>query len=140
MKLDATDHNIINVLRENSRLPIREIAKKTKTRPSTVHLRIKKLRENNIIEKFTLKLNDEAIGQNFIVFMFVNTAKDLPASFFNTPSLNEAFGITGEYDLLLKYKFKDISDFNSYVINLRKNKDIIKTLTTVVTIKIKEEV
>jgi DNA-binding Lrp family transcriptional regulator len=140
MKLDTTDHKIIKSLRENSRLAIRDIAKKTQTRPSTVHLRIKKLKDNNIIEKFTLKLNDEALGQNFIVFMFINTATDLPTSFFSSPSLKEAFGITGEYDILLKYKFRDINDFNDYVINLRKNKDIIKTLTTVVTIKIKEEI
>ena len=83
-------------------------------------------------------MNDSAIGEEFVVFMFINTANDLPSSFFKDSRLKDAFGITGEYDLLLKYKFKDISDFNDYVINLRKNKDIVKTLTTVCTIKLKE--
>lgn len=139
IEIDTSDHKIIVVLRENSRASIRDIAKTTKLRPSTIHLRIQKLIKNNIIEKFTLQLNDKAIGENFIVFMFINTSKDLSKSFFADSRLKEAFGVTGEYDLLLKYKFKDISEFNDYVINLRKNSDIIKTLTTVVTIKLKEE-
>ncbi len=138
-ELDTADHKIISALREDSRASIRDIAKQTKLRPSTIHLRIQKLIKNKIIERFTLQLNDKAIGENFIVFMFINTSKDLSKAFFADPRLKEAFGVTGEYDLLLKYKFKDISEFNDYVINLRKNSDIIKTLTTVVTIKLKEE-
>ena len=139
MKLDTKDHKIINVLKQNARLPIRDIAKKTQLRPSTVHLRIQKLIKNNIIEKFTLKLNNKAIEEDFIVFMFISTSEDLPESFFKNSHIKEAFGITGEYDLLIKLKFKDISEFNDYIISLRKNKAITKTITNVVTINKKEE-
>ncbi|MBW2996385.1 Lrp/AsnC family transcriptional regulator [Candidatus Woesearchaeota archaeon] len=138
VNLDSKDLKIINILKQNSRLPIRDIAKKTQLRPSTVHLRIQKLVKNNIIEKFTLKLNNKAVEEDFIVFMFVSTSEDLPASFFNNQHIKESFGITGEYDLLLKLKFKDISQFNDYIISLRKNKSITKTITNVVTVNIKE--
>jgi DNA-binding Lrp family transcriptional regulator len=139
VKLDSKDLKIITVLKENSRLAIRDIAKKTQLRPSTVHLRIQRLQENNIIEKFTLKLNNKAIGEDFIVFMYITTKEDLLPSFFNNSHIKEAFGITGEYDLLLKLKFRDISQFNDYIIALRKNKAITKTITNVVTVGIKEE-
>jgi len=139
MNLDNKDHKIINVLKQNSRLAIRDIAKKTQLRPSTVHLRIQKLVKNKVIEKFTLKLNNKAVGEDFIVFMYLVTAEDLPYSFFNNSHIKEAFGITGEYDLLMKLKFKDISEFNDYIIALRKNKAIVKTITNVVTVGIKEE-
>ena len=139
MNLDTKDHKIISVLKENSRLPIRDIAKKTQLRPSTVHLRIQRMAEEGIIEKFTLKLNNKAIGEDFIVFMYVSTSEDLPDTFFKNPHVKESFGITGEYDLLLKLKFKDISQFNDYIIALRKNKAITKTITNVVTVNIKEE-
>ncbi len=137
-KLDDKDLKIINVLKQNSRLPIRDIAKRTQLRPSTVHLRIQRLIKNNIIEKFTLKLNNEAVEEDFIVFMFVSTSEDLPSTFFKNIHVKESFGITGEYDLLLKLKFKDISQFNDYIIALRKNKAITKTITNVVTVNIKE--
>jgi len=139
IKLDEKDHKIISILKQNSRLPIRDIAKKSKLRPSTVHLRLQRLIKNNIIEKFTLKLNNKAVGEDFIVFMFLTTNQDLLSSFFNNPHIKESFGITGEYDLLLKLKFKDIAQFNDYIINLRKNKSITKTITHIVTVNIKEE-
>ncbi|MBW2978430.1 Lrp/AsnC family transcriptional regulator [Candidatus Woesearchaeota archaeon] len=139
MKLDIKDHKIINVLKQNSRLPIRDIAKKTQLRPSTVHLRIQRLIKNKIIEKFTLKLNNKAVEEDFIVLMFISTSEDLLPTFFKNQHIKEAFGVTGEYDLLIKLKFKDISQFNDYIINLRKNKAIVKTITHVVTTNIKEE-
>jgi DNA-binding Lrp family transcriptional regulator len=139
MRLDENDHRIIEVLRSNSRLSVRKIAKQTGIRPSTVHVRIQKLIDGGVIEKFTLTLNDQAMGSDFIVFMFVNTLSDLSSSFFKDSRLKEGFGVTGEYDLLLKFKFRDITEFNDYVINVRKHKEIVKTLTTVVTIKLKEE-
>ena len=137
-QLDDKDLKIINILKQNSRLPIRDTAKKTQLRPSTVHLRIQRLIKNNVIEKFTLKLNNEAIEEDFIVFMFISTSEDLPQTFFKNQHIKESFGITGEYDLLFKLKFKDISQFNDYIINLRKNKAITKTITHVVTTNLKE--
>ncbi len=138
MKLDEKDHKIIEVLRDNSRISIRDLAKKTNLRPSTVHQRIKILKKENIIEKFTLKLNNKAIGENFIVFMLINTKKDLDENFLSNKHIKEVFGITGEYDLIIKLKFKDVEEFNDFVIGFRKDAAIKETLTMVVTTNIKE--
>jgi DNA-binding Lrp family transcriptional regulator len=138
--LQEKDTKIINILKENSRLPIRDIAKKTGLRPSTVHDRIKKLTKDEVIEKFTVKLNNQKVNENFIVFMFLTTSKDLEPSFFNNKNIKEVFGVTGEYDLILKLKFKDIEQFNKFIISLRKNNSIKKTQTMIATIDIKEEI
>ena len=138
--IQEKDWKIIKVLKDNSRLSIRDIAKKTGLRPSTIHDRIKKLKEENIIEKFTIKLNNKEVGENFIVFVFLTTSKDLEPIFFNNKHIKEVFGVTGEYDLILKLKFKDIEQFNKFIIDLRKNKDIKKTITMIATIDIKEEI
>ena len=139
MKLDKKDLKIIESLKKNSRLSIRDIAKKTSIRPSTVHQWIGKLGENRVIEKFTIKLNNTSVEEDFIVFMYLNTKEDLPASFFHDRHIKEVFGVTGEYDLLLKLKFKDIISFNDFVIKIRKNKNIMKTITNVATVNLKEE-
>ena len=138
--MQEKDFKIIDVLKENSRLAIRDIAKKTGLRPSTVHDRITKLSKDNIIERFTVKLNNKEVGENFIIFMFLTTSNDLEASFFNNKHIKEVFGVTGEYDLILKLKFRDIEQFNKFIIGLRKNKDIKKTQTMIATIDIKEEI
>ena len=141
MKLDSRDKSIIATLKENSRYSIRDIAKQTKIRPSTVHDRIVKLKKENIIEKFTLKLNNKAVEENFIVVMLIKTK---PSKVFNQQLLNnkhvkEVFGITGEYDILLKLKFKDVEEFNGFVLKFRKEENVITTMTMVATATIKEE-
>lgn len=140
MKIDEKYHEIIRILKEDSRFSIRDIAKKTNIRPSTVHERIKKLKEQGIIEKFTLKLDNKAVGENFIVFMLIQTQQELPNSVFRNSHIKEVFGITGEYDLILKLKFKDVEEFNSFVIDFRKRYNLKKTLTMVVTANLKEEI
>jgi DNA-binding Lrp family transcriptional regulator len=139
MKLDTKDHKIIEILRENARLSIRDIAKKAKLRPSTVHVRITKLKEKKIIEKYTLKLNNDAIDESFIVFIFIVTENIIPNAAFKHPKIKEVFGITGEYDLLMKCKFKDIVDFNTFLLEFRKKHGLKKTLTQIATVNIKEE-
>lgn len=139
MKLDNKDLKIIGLLKEDARLSIRDIAKKLTLRPSTVHVRIKKLKEQNIIEKYTLKLNNEAINESFIVFILIATDKIIPNSAFKHKSIKEVFGITGEYDLMIKCKFKDIIEFNDFLLEFRKKHELKKTVTQIVTVNIKEE-
>lgn len=138
--MDKKDSAIIAELKKNSRSSVRDIAKKTSLRPSTVHNRIQQLKKNTIIEKFTLKLNNKAVGENFIVFMAIKAAKDIPSTAFRSRHVKEVFGITGDYDLLLKLKFKDIEEFNDFIINFRRHYNLTTTQTSVVTTTIKEDI
>ena len=142
LMLDDKDNKIISVLRQNSRMAIRDVAKKAQLRPSTVHQRIQKLIANGVIEKFTLKLNNKAAGENFIVFMLVRggTSEYLSKGIIGSKHVKEVFGVTGEYDVILKLKFSSIEEFNDFVISFRKKSPGVKsTVTMVVTAEIKEE-
>lgn len=143
MEIDSKDEKIIEILKRDSRMPVREIAKQTKIRPSTVHHRIQKLIEGNAIEKFTVKLNNWAVGENFIVFMLVKggTTEYIDNKFLGNRHIKEAFGITGEYDMLIKLKFENVVEFNDFILHFRKgSKEIQSTLTMVVTANLKEEI
>lgn len=139
--MDPRDLAIIQILKEDSRMPIRQIAKKTNLRPSTVHQRLVRLKEEKVIEKFTVKLDNKAADRNFIVFIFVKTKPSvlLDQKVINNSHITEVFGITGEYDLLFKLKFKDVDEFNGFIIKFRKDRNVENTLTMVVTANVKEE-
>jgi len=142
MELDSKDLKIIEILKNNAREPIKDIAKKTSIRPSTVHQRIQRLIKNKVIERFTIRLNDKAVGESFIAFMLIKgtTSEYITGKFLNTKNVKEVFGVTGEYDVLVKLKFKDVEEFNGFIINFRKEmKSIQSTLTMVATANIKEE-
>jgi DNA-binding Lrp family transcriptional regulator len=143
MKLTDKDHTIIAILREDSRISLRALARQAKLRPSTVHDRLKRMQKSGIIEKFTLKLNNAAVGESFIVLMLVSgkPTQYIRDEMLKDKHVKEVFGITGEYDIMMKLKFKDVVEFNDFVLNFRKkNKDVQKTLTMVATKTLKEEI
>jgi len=141
MKIDDTDSLILEKLRKDSRKTIRKIAKELNLRPSTVHQRITKLREAGVIEKFTIKTNNKASGENFIVLMLVSTeGAIIPQNAFKDSHIKEVFGITGEYDLMIKMKFLDVEEFNKFILDFRKKYSLKKTVTMVVTVDLKEEI
>jgi DNA-binding Lrp family transcriptional regulator len=143
MKLDEKDEKIIRILKGNSRVPIREISKKTKIRPSTVHQRISKLISSGVIEKFTIKLNNKSVNENFIVFILVKggTTEYIDNKILNNSHVKEVFGVTGEYDLMIKLKFENVENFHEFVLNFRKQKsEIHSTMTMIVTANLKEEI
>ncbi len=141
--LDKKDIKIIEVLKDNSRASIRDISKATGIRPSTVHQRIKKLVENGIIEKFTLALNDDKVGEGFTVFMLISgsTERYLDNKILKNEHVKGIYGITGEYDLLIKMKFQDMMGFNDFLLDFREkySEHISKTLTMVQTVKLKDD-
>ena len=70
--IDEKDKKIIDVLRQDARMSIRDIAKKINLRHSTVHQRMKKLINSKVIEKFTLKCNNKQVNENFLLNMETN--------------------------------------------------------------------
>ncbi len=138
--IDEKDLKIIEQLKQDSRASVRNIAAATNLRPSTVHQRITKLKKDNVIEKFTVKLNNEKVNEDFIVFVLLRSEKDIDNKIFKTNAVKEVFGVTGEYDLLMKLKFPDINEFNKFIIKFRKENELTRTLTMVSTVVKKEEI
>jgi DNA-binding Lrp family transcriptional regulator len=140
--LDNKDLEILNHLKKDARLSVRKLGKLTKIKPSTVHNRIQRMIKENIIERFTVKLNAEKLGENFTVFMLVSGTMDryIEDRFLKNDHILEIHGITGEYDILLKLRFKDMKQFNKFVIDFRDrySRSISKTITMVQTIELKE--
>jgi Lrp/AsnC family transcriptional regulator, regulator for asnA, asnC and gidA len=135
--MDEKDRRILAELQRNSRETIRNIAKRTGMRPSTVHQRIRRL-EKEVISQYTVKLDRKKSGRGFVGYILVQADQKLPQSLVNNPHVAEVCGITGEYDLLMKLEFETIDGFNEFLLRLRENRMIRKTLTMVATVMVKE--
>ncbi|ASJ09196.1 transcriptional regulator [Thermococcus siculi] len=59
VQLDDLDRAILRILKEDARLTISEIAERLNRPESTIHFRIKKLQERNIIDKYTIVLGKD---------------------------------------------------------------------------------
>ena len=70
---DSIDKEIIDLLREDSRITNTQIAKKIKRSESTVRQRVTKLVEKGIIKKFSIVVDPIAFGFNTIAYIGINT-------------------------------------------------------------------
>ena len=61
-KLDDIDHQILDMLIENTRTPFTDIAKKLLISAGTVHVRVKKMEDYGLIKGSSLILDYDKLG------------------------------------------------------------------------------
>lgn len=142
--MDAKDEKILAVLKENSRLSSQGISKRTAIPMTTVHNRIKKLLNEGIIEKFTVKLNPKKIGKTMAAYIMITidypalkqaktSQHEVASKLKKHPVVEEAAMITGASDIILKVRVGSIEELDKFVtVELRNIYGIEKTQTIVI--------
>ena len=69
IKLDGIDKKILQMLMENSRRPILEIAKNIGISGAAIHQRLRKLEKNNLIIGSSIKVNTKILGYTTMAFI-----------------------------------------------------------------------
>lgn len=113
-KLDETDHNILDMLIENTRTPFTDIAKKLQISAGTVHVRVKKMEEAGIIIGSSLTLDYRKLGYSFIAYVGVFLLKTSQTQFVlerinEIPFVTVAHVTTGKFNIFCKIRAKDTS-------------------------------
>ena len=67
--LDEIDHQILDILIDNTRIPFTDISKRLLISAGTVHVRVKKMEESGIIKGSSLNLDYEKLGYSFIAYV-----------------------------------------------------------------------
>ena len=62
IKLDEIDHQILDILIDNARIPFTDISKKLLVSAGTVHVRVKKMEDAGILKGSSLNLDYEKLG------------------------------------------------------------------------------
>jgi DNA-binding Lrp family transcriptional regulator len=144
--LDDKDKKILESLKKNARETTTNIARKLKLKRVTVHDRIKRLVERNIIQSFTIRLNYDNIEMPTTVFLFVSITpnnvshRELAEIIARLPGVYEVYMVTGKYDLLVKIRGKSIEDIGRIVIDrIRVLKGVGQTFTSACFETVKEE-
>jgi len=138
---DPKDLKILRALKKDARATIRHISKSTGIRPSTVHQRLVRMVKDGTITRFTIDIDEKKVGVDFTVYMLIAGTLDkyLDSEITGNQHIVELSGITGEYDLLMKLKFRNMDEFNSFLISFRERYagKVNKTVTMVQTVSLK---
>jgi len=119
--LDQTDKKIIDILIENSRMSYADIARKLGVSEATVFKRIKKLKDEGVIESFTLQLEPSKIGKNVCISigLTVNPVllDEIAKKLSNFDEVSEVYITVGEHNIIAHALIKDNDAFNNFLMN-----------------------
>ncbi len=134
--LDEIDEEIIKILQENAKTSYRVIQDKLNISIGTIHNRISKLEENNIIEGYTLKLNNEKLGYKLTFLIRINIdgkhTQEILDEISSKPEVCSVFHTTGEQSAALICRFKEAQDVHNFIRELNEKEYITKTNSNMV--------
>src|ERR687885_3026752 len=70
--LDDVNLRIIDILGKDSSTTFVEIAKQIGISDATVHLRVRRLKDQGVINKFTLSVDNDLLGYDHLSFIGIN--------------------------------------------------------------------
>jgi len=133
-RLDDLDHQVLEMLIENTRIPFTDIAKKLDVSPGTVHVRVKKLEEAEIIIGSSLTVDYEKLGYTSVAYIGVFLHNSSQAKFIlerlrEIPFITVAHLTTGKYDIFCKIRAKNVSHVKDIVFSINDLDGVSKTET-----------
>lgn len=111
-KLDEVDHQILDMLIDNTRIPFTDIAKKLLISAGTVHVRVKKMEEAGIIMGSSLTLDYHKLDYTFIAYVGIYLQNTSQTKFVleriaHIPYVTVAHITTGKFNIFCKIRAKD---------------------------------
>ena len=125
--MDAIDHAILEILRQNARTTNSDIADKVGLTEGAVRIRIKRLVETGVIKRFTIET--QAAQAEAIVLMQTKTRGSKEILRRIRKQVDRLFETAGEYDVAAYLTADDISVVNQIVDRLRRVEGITSTVT-----------
>lgn len=145
--MDEKDHEILHLLEENSRLPLRELATSLALPESEVEERIRAMEESRIIRRFTTVVDWERAGNSRVSAII--DLKIAPERDFGYDKIAERLArfrqvkalylVSGVYDLQLLVTGKDMNEVSRFVSEQIAPMDHIRETATHIIMKIYKE-
>lgn len=129
--LDEIDKQILRILQKNARTSYREIQDSLGISIGTIHNRISKLKQNGIIEGYTLRLNNEKLGYKLSFLIRINCngkfTEEILSEIANIPEVCSVFHTTGEQSAALICRFKESEDIHQFIRELNSKEYVTRT-------------
>ena len=143
MRLEETDKKILNIIVENSRLSLRQIAQKAGVSVATVMHHIKNLEKEGVIRKYTAKLDYEKMGYDVEVMIEIRVSKgrllDVEKKIAMDPNVFAVYDVTGAFDALVLARFPTRRKMDNFLKKIQTYEFVERTETRLILRTMKEE-
>ena len=131
LKLDKVDQGIIERLKEDARTTFVDIGKALDVSDATVYNRVKRLNEAGVIKRFTIEVDEAAVGKKVSGFIMVSVkpgaVKDVSRQLCEVERVSEVHEIHGSEDLIVKVRAKNLGRLRSVILRVREIPDVVQT-------------
>ncbi|KJD32911.1 transcriptional regulator [Tamlana nanhaiensis] len=136
IKLDEIDHQILDMLIDNTRIPFTDIAKKLLISAGTVHVRVKKMEESGIIKGSSLMLDYKKLGYSFIAYVGVYLNNTSQTKFVlerinEIPYVTVAHITTGKFNIFCKIRARSTEHAKEVIFLLDDIEGVYRTETMI---------
>src|SRR3989338_9477316 len=136
MVLEEKDRKILNILVDNSRLSLRQIAKKAGASVATVMHHIRKLEKEGVIKKYTSKIDYEKAGYDIEVIIEVRISKgklkDVEKKIAAHQNVFAVYDVTGAFDAVVLARFKTRRQMDNFLKKIQTYEFVERTETKLV--------
>ena len=131
--MDELDRQILTILRRDARTPYTEIADRIDTSEGTVRNRVDRLLADGVIERFTVATRTGNVRAAIEVEVDVDVDTDgLTELMVGWASVDFAWQISGEEDLVLVVDVADTAALNELIARVRNREEVVSTKTRLI--------
>jgi Lrp/AsnC family transcriptional regulator, regulator for asnA, asnC and gidA len=147
-ELDIIDMKILEKLSQDSSASLADIGKGLGVSSSTVHKRICTLKENKIIERFTIMFDPTIMDLKTVAFVGIELQRDalmgnrkdaVLTSLSHIPSVLEIHETLAPFDIILKLRTNNVEMLRDIITSISSIDGIMATNTILTTHRIKEQ-
>jgi Lrp/AsnC family transcriptional regulator, regulator for asnA, asnC and gidA len=118
-RTDDLDLKILSELAKDASISVPKLSKKMNINASVVYSRIKRLSKRGLIRKFTIVINDEALGFNVKALTGINMDSKLRDNvlkeLFKIPEVREVAEVTGRFDILVTMTARSLDEMHQII-------------------------
>ena len=135
--IDATDREILTLLREDARRTLSDIASRVTLSTAAVKRRVDRLQEAGVITGFTVQIDHAKLGwgiEAFTQLRFFGTTNvdEIVQTTTRMPEAQAVFTIAGDPDALVWLRVRDLPHLQRTIDELRRSHRITSTKTLIV--------
>lgn len=118
-ELDHIDYEILKMLQENARIPLKEIAAQVYLSSPAVSARIETLMNKGYVEGFHAQINPQVMGYHIKAFINLEVTPQDKKKFYpfikECKNVVECNCVTGDYSMLLEVLFHSTAELDQFI-------------------------
>jgi len=121
-RFDELDMRILSELTKDASISVPQLSKKLNINASVLYSRIKRLAKRNLIQKFTIIVNERMLGVSIKATVGINRDPKLKepihSELLNIPEVRSLSEVTGRFDIIVTLNTRTLEELHNVVIEL----------------------